>query len=621
MFTDMVGYTALMGDDERKALSLLERNFGIQKPLVHQFRGQWLEEIGDGALSSFESAVDAVYCALAIQQAAADEDFKLRIGLHLGDVVFRGTQVHGDGVNIASRVQAKAKHGGVTVSGQIYDAVRNHSDLLFAARGVQELKNVAHAVLLYDVQATRSIHPESPAALHIEKSIAVLPFANLSSDEDNEYFSDGMSEELLNALSRLSGLRVAGRTSCFAFKGKNEDLRGIGRQLNVSHILEGSVRKSGNRIRVTAQLIKTEDGFHVWSEQFDRDLHDIFVVQDEIAKSIARALKADLTTEASGTDATEEVSVEAYTAFIEGKFHYRKQNYASMRQAIQCYERALALAPTYVPALVDSAEAWMWLGHQEPHGELDDCYTNAKRFLEQAEEIDANDPNFLVKKGFLLGHWERKWREAGKYLLRAVALDPHEAGMHTALAVYLRLNQQHERALEECKIAVGLDPLNVRCVWHLAATYYEMGNYDEALREYSKVLDTQPETGGVNFHIGLVQFLRVDLDAAEKAFTSLPEDSFHGAFGQVLLATHQDAGDKADRLLDEFKDKYGNAGASFQVAIIYALRGQIDESLNWLEEADRQRDPGVAQLNSEPLISSVRAHPRAQALMEKYGLS
>ena len=289
MFTDIVGYTALMSNDEDNALRILQKNRDTVKVLVSRFNGEFLKEIGDGTLCSFGSVVDAVNCALEIQNTLKDEpDFKLRIGIHVGDVVVEESgDVFGDGVNVASRIENLAVPGGISVSGQVYDNIQNKPTIETEFLGEKTLKNVARPVKIYAIgkagephAALKSHDAETTDTKKTRPSIAVLPFDDMSPGKDQEWFCDGMAEEILNALAQVDDLRVIARTSAFAFKGKHGDIREIGRKLDVETLLEGSVRKAGNRLRITAQLIKVSEGSHIWSERYDRDMEDVFAIQD-----------------------------------------------------------------------------------------------------------------------------------------------------------------------------------------------------------------------------------------------------------------------------------------------------------------------------------------------------
>jgi TolB-like protein len=399
MFTDIVGYTALMGENESKAYQLLKKNRQVQKPLIEKHGGKWLKEIGDGVLASFQTITDAVYCAVEIQRKCeAETDLKLRIGIHLGEVIVEEGDVFGDGVNIASRLETMAPAGGIYVSESVYRNIENKKGIRAKFVKEENLKNVKHPIKIYeiDVQASVVVIPDVPtietasevktrpigwikpvfiiplivlvvlAAYLVyknvgknkdtteiseqenrEKSIAVLPFANMSDDPDQEYFSDGLSEELLNLLAKIPELKVIGRTSSFSFKGKNEDLREIGRKLGVSYLLEGSVRKSGDKIRVTAQLINAADGSHLWSDIYDRELEEVFAIQDEIATKVVDQLKISIPGLLERTPVVK--NVEAYNLILEANYIAPQPD--SFDKQIALVERAIAL---------DSSDARIW---------------------------------------------------------------------------------------------------------------------------------------------------------------------------------------------------------------------------------------------------------------------
>src|SRR5690349_7765615 len=355
MFTDIVGYTALMGKDEQKAFEILEKNRVIQKPIIEQNGGKWIKELGDGILASFVTVSDAVTAAVSIQQICNDtSQFQLRIGIHLGEVIFENGDVFGDGVNVASRIQALASPGTTWISEVVFRNIENKKGIGTAFIKEATLKNVQYPVKLYQLRSEKdaAVNITFSTQTVIEKSIAVLPFVNMSNDPEQEYFCDGLSEELLNVLAKVDSLKVASRTSSFLFRGKGTDITEIGNKLKVATVLEGSVRKAGNRLRITAQLINTADGYHLWSERYDRNMKDIFDIQDEISLAILNALKVKLL----GDEKAEVLkrytdNAEAYQFYLQGRYHYNKwagpQGY---KQAIEYYNQATAIEPNYALA-------------------------------------------------------------------------------------------------------------------------------------------------------------------------------------------------------------------------------------------------------------------------------
>jgi len=300
MFTDIVGYTSLMGDDEQKAFELLRKNRQLQKPVIVQYNGTWIKELGDGILASFSTVTEAVLCAIEIQKACLGiDDLKLRIGIHLGEVVFEDNDVFGDGVNIASRLQALAPIGGIWVSESVHKNVSNKKEINCRFIKEELLKNVKEPVRIYEVyvegsQAEQSKHTfttEEFSQNRSGQSIAVLPFVDMSLAHDQEYLGDGIADEIIIAIAKIKELQVSSRSSSFSFKNHYEDARMIGKKLGVSNILEGSIKKSGERLRISAQLINVDDGFQLWSDMYQMDVGDIFIIQEHIAQSVVENLK------------------------------------------------------------------------------------------------------------------------------------------------------------------------------------------------------------------------------------------------------------------------------------------------------------------------------------------
>src|SRR5688500_12960575 len=390
MFTDIVGYTAMMQQNEDKAVAVIKHyNASLEKWVTH-FNGQILNYYGDGSLCIFSSATDAVNCSIEIQKELKTEPaVPLRIGLHIGEVFFEDAKALGDGVNVASRVQSIGQENTILVSEEIYDKIKNNTSVIAKSLGYFDFKNVGkpmevfaltneglfvpHRKKMQGKLKRKNVEKRNLIVLFslillfiaaffiykkifeknddpgIDKSIAVLPFVDMSAGNDQEYFSDGLSEELLNLLSKITELKVIGRTSSFSFKGKNEDLRSIGQKLGVAHILEGSVRKDGNKIRVTAQLIRAIDGSHLWSETYDREMEAIFKLQDEIARAVVKEMKVKLLTAQSRSNVAG--NVEAYNLILQGNYFFDKLDKDNVAKAIDFYNQALS---------IDSTDARAW---------------------------------------------------------------------------------------------------------------------------------------------------------------------------------------------------------------------------------------------------------------------
>ncbi len=423
MFTDMVGYSALAQRNEALALELLEEHRRLLRSVFPKHHGSEIKTIGDGFLVEFSSALAAVQCGIEIQEVIAKRNsinpaqgiFQVRIGIHAGDVVRRDDDVIGDGVNIAARIEPLAGAGGICISQQVFDQVENRIGKSLKRMGQVKLKNMIRPLEVYWVgyEGAASGPPDLVQAnksYETEKSIAVLPFLNMSSDPENEYLSDGLTEDLIMAFSQLKGLRVPARTSSFAFKGRSEDIRQIGHQLNVKTILEGSVRKVGSRLRITAQLINTTDGDHLWSETFDRDMQEVFAIQDEITRAIVDALEMQLIGAGDQPLAKHGTyNTDAYQLYLQGRYHFYKFTSEGFRRCIECCKKALQIEPGYALA----------------YAALSLCY----------------------QTGWFYGHlsFEEKLATIGREdqaAEKAVELDPNLAETQTALAMVRFYNER-----------------------------------------------------------------------------------------------------------------------------------------------------------------------------------
>lgn len=396
---DVVGYSKLMAEDEEFTLAQLQAHRAeLFNPNISKHNGRIIKLMGDGTLVEFASVVDAVNCAIEIQStlAEADGSICLRIGINLGDVIVDGDDIYGDGVNIAARLEAIAEPGSVCISDTVHQSVRSKTDVVFKDIGEQSLKNIDQPVRAWHWQnktKTSQVSARSGPLQSSEKpSIAVLPFDNMSGDQEQEYFSDGITEDLITELSRFRELAVVSRNSSFVFKGKNEDLKEVGRKLNAQYILEGSVRKAGQRVRVTAQLIDAQNDMHVWAERYDRALEDIFEVQDDLVRHIASILVGRLEAGRLTTIMRQSTDqLEAYDLFLRGREHFFNWSIEDNQKAKDCLVAAIDIEPDNAAALALLSEVSlrMWL-----NGWSDDPDKDLKlalEFAKKADEIDDAD--------------------------------------------------------------------------------------------------------------------------------------------------------------------------------------------------------------------------------------
>jgi TolB-like protein/class 3 adenylate cyclase len=542
MFTDMVGYSALAQRDDKLALELLEEHRQLLREILPRFNGTEIKTIGDAFLIEFNSALEAAQCAIEIQRAlakrnhdvSADRRIELKIGIHIGDVVHRGGDVYGDGVNIASRIEPLAGAGGICVSMDVERQIRNALEARFEKLAPTELKNISVTMDLFRVvlpwekqapfvaksgvtSAVRSTVPKfavtavtllllltvgvgwwwttQPHKAYTEKgnipvkSIAVLPFVDLSQAKDQEYFCDGISEEILDALAKVEGLRVVARTSSFSFKGKNADVSDIAQKLNVQNVLEGSLRREGNRIRITAQLVNARDGFHIWSDTFERELQGVFAVQDEITRSIVDALKIKL---AVAPPARAQQNTEAYDLYLQGLYLSNKSDEESLRKSLNLFQHALDKDPTLSRAWTGIAKAWYWLAdaYVKPLEAYQAVETAATKALELNEK-DADAHAYLGDAKRIL-YWD--WKTAERELHRAVEIDPNSATAHSTFAHYRVCSGDLAGGQIELSEAARLDPFSPLISERQAILFLYSDRLDDAVATAKRTLTLDPNS-------------------------------------------------------------------------------------------------------------------------------
>lgn len=455
-----------------------------------------------------------------------------------------------------------------------------------------------------------------------EKSIAVLPFVNMSDDRENEYFSDGMTEELLNALVRVRELQVASRTSSFALKGKELDIHDVAEKLRVAHVLEGSVRKAGDRIRITAQLIDARKGFHLWSEVYDRELKDVFQVQDEIARAIADALKVQFgegEKQALVTHATQ--NLEAYTLYLKGRFHYNKNAEPDLHQAIELYRSALRQDPGYARAWAGIADCWMlladdWLAPNE-------AYPKAKEAALKALAIDPGLAEANTALGKVLGWYDWEFDAGELALRRAVASNPKYADAHWGLASLLPTNGRVAEAVQEMRVAVTLDPLSAIMFRWLARFLLFQRSYDEALHFCEHALSLNPRLSHAYLHMGQTHLARGEPDQALEAFekgASIGELAYFQAFAATaLVAAGRNAEAKAilSRLEREVDERYVRPEA---LGMVHGVLGSMDRAFQLVEEGIAARSAGLIYLHVDPCYDALRSDPRYEQVVRRVGL-
>jgi TolB-like protein/class 3 adenylate cyclase/tetratricopeptide (TPR) repeat protein len=481
---DVAGYSRLMGADEEGTLAALKAiRREVVDPNIAEHRGRIVKTTGDGLLVEFASVVDAMRCAVEVQAAMAernadmraDKRIEFRIGINLGDIIIDDGDIFGDGVNIAARLEALAEPGGICVNRVVRDQVRDRLDIAFADMGEQQVKNIARPVRVFRValipptpaarapslsrNAGRNGAGEGnapPLALPDKPSIAVMPFANMSGDPEQEYFADGMVEEIVTALSRIRWLTVIARNSSFTYKGQAIDVKQVGRELGVRYVLEGSVRKGGSRVRITAQLIEAASGTHLWAERYDRDLTDIFALQDEITERVAAVIEPQLhAAEYVRSERKPPESLDAWECVVRAIAGIAQGTRAGTDEAEALCRRALEIAPGYGQA--HSLLAWALMRRAYLSGQLKSTLAEASAEARAALVIDERDSWAHLGQGIVL-FWRKNYGEAEAAYHRALEFNPNSALAHAALGQALAAQGKHEAAVASAERALRLSP-------------------------------------------------------------------------------------------------------------------------------------------------------------------
>ncbi len=479
----------------------------------------------------------------------------------------------------------------------------------------------AFAVLLVVIAALAMVRARlnspSTSTQLAPASIAVLPFADLSPEKNQEYFSDGLAEELINDLAKIQGLRVAARTSSFQFKGKSEDPRTMGEKLKVGTILEGSVRKDGNKVKITVQLISAATGFNLWSETYDRPSNDIFTVQEDIGRSVAASLKLTLLGGSSRPSPTQSRNPEAYDSYLQAQYFYERPNKENLEKAVACYKRAIEL---------DAGDARWWAGlalvrsRQADMGQVpvETAYREARQAAERALALAPDLGQAHLAIGWIKARYDWDWTGADTSLKRALALEPGSARIMRAAAVMAAILGRFDEAVEIERNAVELDPLSASAYADLGIHAYYAGSLDEALAAFKKAADLNPDIPGAHTYLGRVCLAR---GRPNDALAEMEREQDPGWRLTGLALAYYSLGRRreADAALAELVAKY-QADSAYQIAEVYAFRAENDQSFHWLERAYAQRDGGLTEMKGDPLLSNLVPDPRYAAFLKKMRL-
>jgi TolB-like protein/Tfp pilus assembly protein PilF len=629
MFTDMVGYTALMQTDEHKAKKNRDRHRKVLEKSIRDYHGLILQYYGDGTLSVFGSAIEAIECAVEIQRELQKEpEIPLRIGLHIGDIVYSDDGVYGDAVNIASRIENKSIPGGILISDKVFGEIKNHPEFTAISLGKFDLKNVKQPIELYAltneglaVPSKRAIKSTGQA---VSKSVAVLPFLNMSADQENDYFSDGITEEIINTLTKIEGLKVTARTSSFALKDKNLDVREVGKMLGVTSVLEGSVRKSGNKVRISAQLANSSDGFHIFSEIYDRDLQDIFAVQDEISSLIANKLKENfekpLKGELAENPPTE--NLDAYELYLKGRYRICQDSEECAKYALKNFTKAIELEPDFALPYVEISHIY---SNYAAFRVMDpkEAYDLAKEYALKAINIDQN----LAESHLALAHisfindWDME--QSYRSIKKAIQLNPGSAHARSLYSSYLTVNDRLEESLIEAKLAKSLDPLSTMPAYVLGTVYLASENYNEAIELFEQTLKELPFFQQVSILKAKSHLFNGEIDKAIEIFKNMPigpnRTTIHwGALGYAYSKKGET--DKVNDCFEKIKknDRQGKVEfLNWNYALIYLALNDIDKMFEYLEKSLEEKVAILIFIRVDPMFKQFRNDKRFIALIDK----
>ncbi|MDA4124070.1 MAG: hypothetical protein OK438_01275 [Thaumarchaeota archaeon] len=628
MFTDLVGYTALAQSDESLALKLLDGHRDLIRPLFPKHSGREVKTVGDAFLVEFDSALDATECAVEIQKRlyeynqSAKDRVLVRIGIHLGDVIHREGDVYGDAVNIASRIEPLASGGGICISEQVYYQVRNKVPYKLVKLELRELKNVAFPIETFKVELPWD--EEKPAqAMQLDSNrIAVLPFVNMSPDPNDEYFADGLTEELITRLYDVKGLEVIARTSVMNYKKKEKNITQIGKELNVGSIIEGSVRKAGNNIRVTTQLINTTTEGHIWASTYDRSLDDVFAVQSEIASKVAESLSVALTKGSSAVPLEKDTeNVSAYTDFLQGRELVHETKEEPLRQSLRFFEQAVRKDPRFARGYVGMAQAYVSLGG---HGFISfrESIDTARSFLLRAMALNdrlAEIHALLAELAFMNDDpFEITEAEARK----AVELNPNQADAYMELSSVMAVTRRMEESVRLLETAYHLDPLSTAIISDLGRAYYYSGREAEALNHWDRTLHLEP----LNAHRWLCEYhlAKGSLDEAKSEVAKLELlDSaweftmYYKGYVAALAGDRQTALGMIAALGEAHKEGWAR---SCLAGMIQNALGDTDAFFQAMRVAAQDHTLRAIDLIYSPLFVNARTDPRMKEVLAIIGM-
>jgi TolB-like protein len=630
MFTDTVGSTAAAQTNESAALKLRAQQEGFVRPLFAAHYGREIKSMGDGFLVEFDSALEAMHCALEVQRflyehnlsVREDAQIRIRIGIHLGDVVRSAGDVFGDSVNIASRMEPLAEAGGICISEPVFGQVRNKIPNEMEKLEPKVLKGVRFPLDVYRIVLPwMNVRPTSGGSG--SSGLAVLPFGNISPDQTDEYFADGLTEELITVLSQLEGLRVIARTSVMQYRSTTKSVSQIGGELGVSSVLEGSVRKAGTRLRITAQLIDVGSQGHVWAKTYDRELDDVFAVQADIANQVADALKTHLrATETARLHGKPGVRPESYLAYLKGRSLLRDSSESSLGEAKTQFMLAISLDPENAAAHSGLAYATRMSGWFYSPGTEREWEPTSRHLAMKAIDLDPNLAEAHSSLALIL--WDDcRYAECEREYKLALSLNPSDSFAREAYAFVLEDEGRAEEALLQLTLAREADPLWTSLLFHSARLLSWLRKFDEALNQIHKLGELTPDSH--MYHTALAEYYlaRSEIPAAIKEMERAQESDRSPRWKAARAAyIHALAGEREEaRAIIRHEETLPRFPfTAWAIAIVCAELGDLDEAFRWLEKARNPSLP-LQAFRLDPRLENLRSDPRFKAVLKSVNLA
>jgi len=630
MFSDVVGYTAMTQRNESLALEILEEHRNLLRPIFMKHGGTEIKTIGDAFLVEFKSALEAVDCAIEMQQGLARHNqdrtpllrVQIRIGIHVGDVIEKDDDVYGDTVNMASRIERLAEPAGIAISGQVYEQVRNKLSYPVSKLGEFQLKNIESLAPVYKVSPVwTGVQEARPEA---SKRIAVLPLRNIGGNQEDEYLADGITEELISSFSNLPGLKVIAPTSVMRYKDSGKSTSEIGKELNARNIFEGSVRRSGERLRISVQLVETGSEECIWTSTYDKGLKDALAMQEEIAKDATTALRARVGVQEGPVSRRNiTTSGDAFILYLKGRYRLTRHTQADVEAAAKFFQQAIDFDPRFASAYAMLAQCHLFLGF---FGFIQtaEAFERAQPSLKRAIEIDGDLDIAHMIMGRLMMDRDWDWLAAEAEFRRAIQLSPNSAEAHYRYALLLRNLGRTEEAIIELRSSEDLDPMSVAVNQVAGTVLYYSGRYTDATDRFQRAIEIEPRAALAHTNLGLAYFEQGKTDQAVAEIRKALELDPHNYFFKTdLCYVYSRAGmtQEAREILEGAEsDTPGEQHPAVAIAGMCSCVGEKQKALTLLEKAYEERSAYLSSLKVERWFDNIRSEPGFVSLLSKMGL-